>query len=209
MTALQAALAFATLVVIVDPLALAPVFGVLTRDMPQARVRRTALVAVLAGFALLGVAGLAGHAALRAIGARIALVHLVVAAALMALGVLMLLGRAGLDSFGGARRRGPALFPLAFPLIAGPGAAGAMVMFAGKYAGHAGGLAALFAVLAAVGALTHAAFRAAGPLTDRLGPAALRVVTRILGVVLVGAAARFLFEALRDYGVIGAQGGPG
>lgn len=206
MTPGAAAVTFLALLVIVDPVALAPAFGALTRGMDAPAVRRTAAVAALAGFALLGVAGVAGHAVLRAIGAEMALVHLLVAAALLVMGAAMLLGRGGLGAGGGARRRDPALVPLAVPLIAGPGALGAMVMFAGRNAGHWGALAALYGVLAAVGALTYAAFRAAGPITARLGERGVRLITRGLGLVLVGVAARFLVDALRDYGVLGGAG---
>lgn len=202
MTPAQAALAFASLLVIVNPVALAPVFAELTRGMPPARVRRTALVAVGAGFALIGAAGVAGHAALRLIGAEMALVHLVVAAALLVMGAAMLLGRGGLGSLGGAGRRDPALVPLAVPLIAGPGALGAMVMFAGRSAGHPGSLALLYGLLAAVAGLTWAAFAAAEAIAARLGDRGVRLITRALGLVLIGVAARFLVEGLRDYGVL-------
>ncbi len=206
MTPGQAALTFLALLVIVDPVALAPVFGALTRGMAPAAARRTALVAVLAGFALLGIAGIAGHAALQALGAETALAHLIVAAALIVLGAAMLAGRGGMGGLIGTARRDPALVPLATPLIAGPGALGAMVMFAGKYAGETGPLAMLYGLLATVGAATYAAFRASGPITRRLGERGVRLITRALGLVLIGVAARFLIEALRDYGLIGATG---
>lgn len=209
MTPGAAALTFLALLVIVDPLALAPVFGALTRGMPAPAVRRTAAVAVLAGFALLGVAGVAGHAALRALGAEIALVHLLVATALLVVGATMLLG-GGLGDGTGARvglvRRDPALTPLAVPLIAGPGALGAMVMFAGRDAGHWAALGALYGLLAAVGVLTYAAFRAAGPITARLGARGVRLITRGLGLALIGVAARFAVDAAHDYGLLGAAG---
>ena len=201
MTPVEAALAFASLLVVVNPVALAPVFGALTRDMAPAEARRTALVAVTVGCALIGAAGVAGHAALRALGAEMALAHLVVAAALLAIGLMLALGRGALPTAGGGGHRSPALVPLAVPLIAGPGAMGAMVLFAGKY-GAGGGLPLLYALLAAVGATTYAAFLAAGSITRRLGARGVGLITRGLGVVLIGAAARFLVEGLRDYGVL-------
>ncbi|MBA3323965.1 MAG: MarC family protein [Rhodobacteraceae bacterium] len=203
MTPGQAALTFVTLLVIVDPVALAPVFGGLTRDMPESKVRRTAAVAVLGGFALLAVAGVAGHAVLRALGAEMALAHLLVAAALLLMGAAMLLGVGGFGLPGGRGRRDPALVPLAAPLIAGPGALGAMVMFAGRNAGQWSALGTLYALLAAVAALTYLAFRAAEPITARLGGRGVRLITRALGLVLVAASVRFLIDALRDYGLIG------
>lgn len=197
-----AALAFASLLVIVNPVALAPVFAELTRGMPPARVRRTALVAVAAGFGLIGAAGFAGHWVLQLIGAEMALVHLVVAAGLLVMGAAMLLGGFGLGALGGAGRRDPALAPLAVPLIAGPGALGAMVMLTGRYAGDAASLALLYALLAGVAALTFAAFESAEAIAARLGDRGVRLITRALGLVLVGVAAKFVFEGLRAYGVL-------
>lgn len=209
MTPAAAALTFVSLLVIVDPVALAPVFGALTRDMDAARARRTARVAVAAGFALLAAAGLLGHRALAALGAESALVHLVVAAVLLVVGAAMLVGGGDLGRLAGRAGRDPALVPLAVPLIAGPGALGAMVMFAGRNAGQPAAIAMLYAMLAVVAAFTYGAFRAAEPITRRLGPRGVRTITRILGAVLVAAAARFLWEGLRDYGVIGGAGARG
>jgi multiple antibiotic resistance protein len=203
-TPAAAALAFVSLLVIVDPVALAPVFAALTAGMAPERARRAALLATLAGFGLIAAAGLAGHLLLRAAGTEPGLVHVVVAGALMAIGAAMLLGRGGLQGFEtGARRRDPTFVPLAVPLIAGPGALGTMVVLTGKHAGHPGALAALYGVLAVVGALTYAALRLAGPIAARLGERGVRLITRIMGLVLMAAAARFAFEGLRDWGVIG------
>lgn len=203
MTAVHAALAFLSLLVIVDPVALAPVFAALTGGMDAGQRRRVALKAVAAGFALIALAGVAGPAALRAIGAEAALAHVVLAAALLALGLAMLLGR-GLDGLARAGRRDPSLIPLATPLIAGPGAMGAMVMFAGRDEARIG---LLYAILAAVAVVTYAVLGQADRIADRLGARGVRLVTRALGLVLIGAAGRFLIEGLRDYGVLGGAGG--
>ncbi len=203
MTATQAALAFVSLFVIVDPVALAPVFGALTRGMTPARVRRTAIVATLTGFALIAAAGVVGDAALGAFGAEKALVHVVVAGALLVMGLAMLSGRGGIGAVAGSAGRDPALFPLAVPLIAGPGALGVMAVLNGKYATHAAARIELYAVLAAVAVVTCAAFLASAPITRRLGDRGVRLITRALGLALIAVAGRFLFEGLRDYGLIG------
>jgi multiple antibiotic resistance protein len=205
MTPVHAAAMFASLLVIVNPVALAPVFGALTRGMDCGRSRRTAAVAVAAGFALLAAAGLAGHALLTALGAEKALVHLVVATALMVVGVAMLAGRAA-PVAAGPTARDPALVPLAVPLIAGPGAIGAMVMFSGKADGQPGAIATLYAALAVVAGLTFAAFLAAAPITRRLGVRGVALITRGLGALLVVVAARFFVIAAHDFGLIGAAG---
>lgn len=204
MTPAQAALAFASLLVIVNPLAIAPVFAALTQRMEEDRARRTARVCVLAGFALIGAAGLAGHALLRIFGANLPLAHLALGAALMAVGATMLAGRGAPVPSAAAAGRDPTFFPLAVPVIAGPGAMGVMVMLTGRNAGDPAALGAVYALLGLVGAITYAAFRGSGALARRLGDRGVAVITRIFGAALIGTAARFLFEALREYGGGGA-----
>jgi multiple antibiotic resistance protein len=209
MTLPQAALTFVSLLVIVDPIALAPVFAALTGGMTPARARRTARVAVLAGFGLLAAAGLAGHLVVRALAAETAPLHLALAGLLVAMGALMLGGRGGLDAVRAPARRDPAVAPLAVPLIAGPGALGAMVAFAGREAGRPAGLVTLYALLAAVGVLTYLALRASEPIARRLGERGVRMVTRVLGAALILAGARFLYEGLQAYGLVGGRSGAG
>lgn len=201
----EALLAFLSLAVIVNPVALAPAFAALTAGRPPAETRRTALRAVLLGFALIAAGGHLGHAALRALGAEAALIHLVVGGALVAMGTAMLFGAGELPAATAKPRRDPTIVPLATPLIAGPGAIGAMVMLSARHAGQPRALAELDLLLALVGLLTWAAFRAAEPLARRLGPRGLRLIVRGLGLVLIAVAARFLYDALDAYGVLGRR----
>lgn len=202
----EALLAFLSFAVIVNPVALAPAFAALTAGRPPAETRRIALRAVLLGFALIAAGGHLGHAALRALGAEAALIHLVVGGALVAMGTAMLFGAGALDATAAPRpRRDPTIVPLATPLIAGPGAIGAMVMLSARHAGEPRALVELDLLLALVGLLTWAAFRAAEPLARRLGPRVLRLIVRALGLVLILVAARFLYDALDAYGVLGRR----
>ena len=184
MTPLEAALAFGALLLVVDPVALAPVFA-----------------------ALIALAGALGHLVIPEVAAHAGAIHLALAAALAVVGAAMIAGRAGLAP-GAARsrvRRNPALSPLAVPLIAGPGALGAMAMFAGRYAGEWAALGVLYGCLAAVAALTYAAFRASGAIARRMGPRGAAAVSRVLGIVLVVMAGRFLWEGLRDFGLLAGR----
>lgn len=204
MSPLEALAAFLTLAAIVNPVALAPVFAALTAGRTPAERNRIALRAAVAGFALVAAAGHAGHLALRALGAESALIHLVVGGALVAMGTAMLCG-ASVMAAAARPRRDPSLVPLAVPLIAGPGALGAMIALAARYAGQPRALAELHALLALVGLITWAAFRAADPLASRLGPRGLRLVVRVLGLALVLAGGEFLRQALVAHGMPGRQ----
>ncbi|MBP7001373.1 MarC family protein [Amaricoccus sp.] len=198
----EALLAFLSLAAIVNPVALAPAFAALTAGRPPAETRRIALRATLIGFALIGLGGRLGHAALRGLGADAPMIHLVVGGALVAMGTAMLFGVGVGVGAEAAPRRDPTWAPLAVPLVAGPGAVGAMVMLVSRHAGQAGATAELYAILAAVGLLTWASFRAADAIGRRLGPRGMRLVVRGLGLVLIVVAGRFLYEGLAAYGVL-------
>lgn len=88
-----------------------------------------------------------------------------------------------------------AVFPLAFPLIAGPGALCAAVLLMGRSAGWIEG-AGVISMMAVCLTLTYAAMRAAERLVTVLGATGADVVRRISGVLLAGLAVQFIFDGL-------------
>lgn len=208
MTLWETLLAFGTLLIIVDPIALAPVFAALTAGMAPDAMRRVALRATLLGFVLIALAGLLGHLVIPMVQAHEGVLHLALAAALLIVGVAMVTGRSGMGASASAGpRRDPTLVPLTVPLIAGPGAFGAMAMLAGRHAGQWEALTTLYACLALVAGLTYAAFRGAGLIDRRLGARGAAAISRLLGVVLIVMAAVFLRDGLRAFGLIGGGSG--
>lgn len=93
-----------------------------------------------------------------------------------------------------------AVFPLAFPLIAGPGSLSAIVLLEGRAANRAAEIAVLASLLARL-ALIDLAMRLSGPLTRRLGKTGADVVGRISGVLLAALAVQFVFDGLRQAGL--------
>ena len=89
-----------------------------------------------------------------------------------------------------------AVFPLAFPLIAGPGSLSAAVLLMGRTEGwiEAAGVLAMIAVCLA---LTYAAMRVAERLVACLGVTGADVVRRISGVLLAGIAIQFVLTVLK------------
>jgi multiple antibiotic resistance protein len=88
------------------------------------------------------------------------------------------------------------VFPLAIPLIAGPGAIATIILYFTQQPGAA----ARGAILAGMGAnlvLTLGAFLAAGPLTRLMGATVAAMITRIFGIVLAALAAQFVVDGIR------------
>ena len=88
------------------------------------------------------------------------------------------------------------VFPMAMPMLAGPGAIAAIMLLTNEANGLAGTMVVLGA-LAAVLMLTLLALIAAGPLMRLLGSKVEAAITRLLGVLLAALAAQYVIDGLR------------
>lgn len=95
----------------------------------------------------------------------------------------------------------PSVFPLAMPLLAGPGALASMILLAGEAPGI-GHVAMITLVMLAVLAIAMALFVIATPLAHALGPTGVMVVTRLLGMLLAALSVQFVIDGLAGSGLI-------
>ena len=196
--------AFVTLFVVVDPIGLAPIFVALTAGAtPRAR-RGIALRACLVAAVLLAVFGLVGEEILAFIGISMPAFQIAGGLLLFLTALDMLFERRT------ERREGksggtedPSVFPLAMPLIAGPGALAAMILLTGQAQGDPLGILAVNLVMAAVVALVFVMFLAASLIERGLGRIGTLVVTRLLGMLLGALSVQFVLDGLRAAGVVG------
>lgn len=202
---------FVTLFVIIDPIGLAPLFVSLTRGMDAATRRRVALRAILVSFGLLALFGLAGEPMLRAIGVGIPAFRISGGILLFLIAVDMLFEKRSerrekhrADAEADHATPDPSVFPLAMPLIAGPGALATMILLGGQQAGDPTGLVMLHLVMAAVLALVYVFFRAGGLIERLLGGMGVVVVTRLFGILLAAVAVQFVLDGLGSLGVLGS-----
>jgi len=96
----------------------------------------------------------------------------------------------------------PSVFPLAIPLISGPGAIASVILLAGQQPGWAG-WAWIVAVLMAVIVLVYLMFLTAGLFERALGKTCINVITRLLGMLLAALAVQFVLDGLRGFGLAG------
>jgi multiple antibiotic resistance protein len=201
--------ALATLFVIVDPIALVPLFIPLTRGMTPAQRRRVAWRACMVAAGVLTVFGLVGDNLLRLIGISMPAFRI-------AGGVLLFLTALDMLFERRTRRRedkahpaepheldDPSVFPLAVPLIAGPGAIASMILLTGQAGGGWAGFAVVQGVMLAVIAATFVLFLLAAPLERALGRTGTLVVTRVLGMLLAALAVQFIIDGIRGTGLVG------
>jgi len=195
--------AFVTLFVTIGPVETAVVFAGLTAGVHRRQRRSLALRSVTIAGVVLLLFAIGG-------GAVLALLHVSLPAFRVAGGLLLFLqaltltfASPGLSSLSETEKRDAerpgdiAVFPLAFPLIAGPGSLSATVLVMGRTAGwlEAAGV---IAMVAACLILTFAAMRASERLIALLGPTGTDVVSRVSGILLAGLAVQFVFDGLGE-----------
>ncbi|ETD83145.1 MarC family protein [Rhodobacter capsulatus] len=201
--------AFVTLFVVVDPIGLVPLFLALTQGMSAGMRRTVGIRALVIAAILLTAFGLFGDALLRGIGISMPAFRIAGGVLLFLTALDMLFERRT------QRREGqsaephapdPSVFPLATPLLAGPGAMATMILLAGSGTGGLH-LAAVMAVMALVLACVFVLFLLATPLERALGRTGTMVVTRLLGMLLAALAVQFILDGLRGAGIIAAPFG--
>lgn len=195
--------AIVTLLVTVDPPGLAPVFLGVTAGMNGAERRQVAWRATVIGFAILGVFGFVGDRLLAALGISLAAFRIAGGLLLFALAFEMVFElRAKRKSETVATAitqdhiKNVAAFPLAIPLMAGPGAITAMILLAGRTQGEPARIAALVATTAAVCLICWATFLAAERIAALLGVTGNVVLSRLLGLILAALAVQFVIDGV-------------
>lgn len=199
-----AATVFVTLFVVIDPVGLAPLFIALTRGMSPAQRRSVAWRSIAIAFSLLALFGVAGDTLLGAVGIGIPAFRIAGGLLLFLTAVEMLFEkrqpRREKTMHEAEALPDPTVFPLATPLIAGPGALATMILLVGQHPGDFGGQATVYLTMVVVLAICWLFFRLGGTIERLLGPTGINVVTRLLGMLLAALAVQFVLQGLRDFG---------
>jgi multiple antibiotic resistance protein len=195
--------ALVTLVVVVDPVGLVPSYIAITSDLPARARRVVALRACLIAAAILAGCALAGDWLLRTLSITLPAFRIAGGLLLFSIASEMVFGVRIARQSKAAEQvieehvRNIAAFPLAIPLMAGPGAITATVLLAGRGGGDPMRLAILLAVIAAVLALCFVVFTLAGRITMLLGNTGNIVLSRLLGVLLAALAVQYVIDGVR------------
>lgn len=200
--------AFVTLFVIADPLGNAPLFLTLTAGL-SARVRRSiAMRASAISFGVLALFALTGTAVLDAIGITVDAFRIAGGLLLFVTAFEMIHGtrqarRENTTSDAAERAADIAVFPLAIPLIAGPGTISATVLLSSELSradsAHAGGwlgIGALMLVILSVMIVTALTFIAAERLDRYIGRTGKLVLTRLFGILLAALSVQYIADGV-------------
>lgn len=192
--------AFATLFVIIDPIGLMPVFIALTPGATATQRRAIALRGCLIAFGILALFAFFGEAVLGFVGISMPAFRI-------AGGVLLFLTALDMLFERRTKRRedkveainDPSVFPLAIPLIAGPGSIATIILLSS----NAPDIQGRFMILgtAFVVILVMLLLFMAGTLLERLlGKTGINVVTRLLGMLLAALSIQFILDGLKAFG---------
>jgi multiple antibiotic resistance protein len=197
--------ALVTLLVTLDPPGLAPLFIGLTVGMSAAEKREVALRGSLIAFAVLALFAFAGRFVMDALGVSMPAFRVAGGLLLFYIAFDMVFALRGErkqdlanNAVGLDRARDVAAFPLAIPLMAGPGSITATMLLAGRASGDPLLLAGLMTIVALAMATTYLTLRLADRVSHWLGSTGKSVLTRMLGVILAALAVQFVIDGVKS-----------
>jgi len=206
----NAIIAFATFFATIGPPDVAIVFAALTlRNSPKERFR-LAIKAILVASGILLFFAFLGKPLLTYLGISLAAMRTAGGVLLLLIAIDMVFARqSGATSTTKDETKEAAgsddisVFPMATPLIAGPGAIGAAILLVAQAQGDPQQVGAVVAALLAVLLTTLLLMLAASQVQRVLGVTGVHVVTRVMGILLAALAIQFLFDGIAESGLLG------
>ena len=192
---------FVALFIIIDPIGLTPVFIAITQGMDDTLRRKVALRSVLVSAFIISLFIVGGETVLGFIGISMPAFRI-------AGGILLFLTALDMLFQRRSKRRenqteqelvdDPSVFPLAIPLIIGPGAIATVILIAGAKPGLVG-IASTGFITALVLLTVFVFFSAASRIEKLLGKTGIDVLTRLLGMLLAALSVQFVIEGLFEF----------
>ena len=207
-----AGLALATFFATIGPLDVAAMFAALTANHSVQQKRAIAIRGSLIAAAILVAFALIGEFLLGRLGISLAALRAAGGILLMLIGIDMVFAR----SSGGTSttddeaeeaisKTDISVFPLATPLIAGPGAMGAAILLMANQEGDIARQAVVIASILAIVLLTFISLLLASGIQRLLGVTGMHVITRVMGVLLTALAVQFIFDGIKQSGLLALQ----
>lgn len=205
-----ATVALATFFATIGPLDVAAMFAALTAGMSPRQKRATALRGTLVAAAILGFFALLGESLLGSLGISLAALRAAGGILLLLISIDMVFARSSgavstteQEAQEAMLKKEIFVFPLGTPLIAGPGTMGAVILLMANEEGHLLGQGMVLGALLLMLLFTFIAMLAAAKIQRYLGIIGMQVISRVMGVLLAALAVQFIFDGIRQSGLIG------
>lgn len=204
-----AVLAFTTLFATVGPIDVAVMYAALSANFPPARRRAMALRGTLVATLILLFFALFGRTMLDHLGISLAALRTAGGILLLLIAIDMVFARnsGGVSTTDdeyreAAEKEDLSVFPLATPLIAGPGAMGAVLLLMANTEGQPQLQMVVLLTLGAMMLLTLAALLGANQLQKFIGVTGLYVISRVFGMILAALAVQFIIDGIGQSGLL-------
>ena len=195
-------LAFGSLFVIVDPFATVPAFIAMTpRDTPEQRIRMARFASIVMAIVLL-IFAVAGKMIFKLLGITMPAFQIAASIVLLIVALDMLRAQRSRvvetseETTAGAEKNDIAITPLAVPMLAGPGAISTVILLQSR-AVDVAQQASLCVCIVAVALASYLIFRVSARGAQWLSPIAMKVTTRIMGLLLAAVAVQFMINGLK------------
>jgi multiple antibiotic resistance protein len=194
--------AFVTFLVVIDPAGCAPIFASLTSGATPAHRRAMALRSAEIAAGILLFFGLLGQDLLGALGVSLSAFRIAGGILLFLIAIDMVFEKrterreSRAEEVSASKIDDISVFPMAIPMIAGPGSIASTMLLMARSEGLAASMVVLGALLLTL-ALTLVALLLAGPLMRLLGHRMEAMLTRLLGVILAALAVQFVIDGLK------------
>jgi multiple antibiotic resistance protein len=201
-------LAFSSLFIIVDPLASIPAFLAMTPGDTVADRKRMAGLACTVMAGVLVIFAAAGKWIFKFLGITMPAFQIAASIVLLLVALDMLRAQRSRvqetqeETAEGANKTDIAITPLGIPMLAGPGAISTAIVLQTQ-AGTVWQHIALFGCILGVSLVSYLILRVAASGARWLSPIALRITTRIMGLLLAAVAIQFLLNGLQGLGIVG------
>jgi multiple antibiotic resistance protein len=192
--------AFLTLFVVIDPVGLAPLYLALVGDRTEEEQTQIATRAVVVSAAILLAFGLTGAYVLHNLGISLQAFQIAAGVLLFKIALDMIFVHQERETEAEAKEAGEkqdvSVFPLAIPLIAGPGSLASILVLSRESTNYYLGVSVVLAAAAVVLVLCYLFLLLSQPLAKVLGQIGINVVTRVLGVLLAALAVQYMLDGL-------------
>ncbi|OXM42544.1 MarC family protein [Amycolatopsis alba] len=188
-----------TLIVIMDPPGTVPVFLSLTGRKPVAFRAKAARQAVLVSLLVISLFAVAGQAILSYLGIGIPALQGAGGLLLLLIALQLLTGKTGGESEAAGDDVNVALVPLGTPLLAGPGAIAATIVFVRQADGHAGAYVALALSIVTVHFVLYLCMRYSGVVIRLIKESGITLLAKIAGLLLAAIAVELVANSVKGF----------
>ncbi|CAB4887083.1 unannotated protein [freshwater metagenome] len=191
---------FVTVLFIIDPPGNVPIFLSVTRALSPKERNQAALVAVSTAFLVIGLFAIGGRQVLEYLGVTVPALRASGGLLLLLVSLELLSGReaSAVAEMTPQQRTSIAMVPLGTPLLAGPGAIVATIVFVGRSAGPRDLLAIALGLMATM-LVTFLALRFSGLIMRAIRPTGVLLVSRVSGMLVAAIAVQMIADAVRDF----------